>query len=35
VLLMPGFPQSHAMWHRIAPELADTLSALQGFLRGT
>src|SRR5215207_8956399 len=34
VLLLHGFPQSHVMWHRIAPELAREYTVVAGDLRG-
>jgi haloacetate dehalogenase len=34
VLLLHGFPQSHVMWHRIAPELAREHTVVAGDLRG-
>jgi haloacetate dehalogenase len=34
VLLLHGFPQSHVMWHRIAPELATTHTVVATDLRG-
>jgi haloacetate dehalogenase len=34
VLLLHGFPQSHLMWHRIAPELARTHTVVAADLRG-
>ena len=34
VLLLHGFPQSHVMWHRIAPELARTHTVVAADLRG-
>jgi haloacetate dehalogenase len=34
VLLLHGYPQSHAMWHSVAPELADQFSVVCPDLRG-
>ena len=34
VLLLHGFPQSHVMWHRIAPELAREHAVVAADLRG-
>jgi haloacetate dehalogenase len=34
VLLLHGFPQSHVMWHRIAPELAREHTVVAADLRG-
>lgn len=34
VLLLHGFPQTHAMWHRIAPELADGARVICLDLKG-
>jgi haloacetate dehalogenase len=34
VLLLHGFPQSHVMWHRIAPELARNHTVVATDLRG-
>ena len=34
VLLLHGFPQSHVMWHRIAPELAREYTVVAADLRG-
>lgn len=34
VVLVHGYPQSHAMWHRIAPKLAETLRVVVVDLRG-
>jgi haloacetate dehalogenase len=34
VLLLHGFPQTHVMWHRIAPELARSRSVIAADLRG-
>ena len=34
VLLLHGFPQSHVMWHRIAPVLARTHTVVAADLRG-
>lgn len=34
VLLLHGFPQSHVMWHRIAPELARDHTVVAADLRG-
>ena len=34
LLLLHGFPQSHAMWHRVAQRLADRYSLVMPDLRG-
>ena len=34
VLLLHGFPQTHAMWHRVAPELARGHTVVAPDLRG-
>lgn len=34
VLLLHGFPQTHAMWHAIAPELARDFTVIAADLRG-
>ncbi|WP_372425731.1 alpha/beta fold hydrolase [Salinarimonas chemoclinalis] len=34
VLLLHGFPQTHVMWHRVAPELARTHTVVLMDLRG-
>src|SRR5512147_3279431 len=34
LLLLHGFPQTHAMWHRVAPELARTHTVVCADLRG-
>jgi haloacetate dehalogenase len=34
VLLLHGFPETHAMWHRIAPVLADTFTVVCADLTG-
>jgi haloacetate dehalogenase len=34
VLLLHGYPQTHAIWHRIAPELARTYTVVCADLRG-
>lgn len=34
LLLLHGFPQTHAMWHAIAPELAKTYTVVAADLRG-
>jgi haloacetate dehalogenase len=34
MLLLHGYPQSHAMWHRIAPGLADHFTLVMPDLRG-
>lgn len=34
VLLLHGYPQTHLMWHAIAPALADTLTVVAPDLRG-
>lgn len=34
LLLLHGYPQTHVMWHRIAPELARTFTVVAADLRG-
>ncbi|MGL4497317.1 MAG: alpha/beta fold hydrolase [Beijerinckiaceae bacterium] len=34
LLLLHGYPQTHAMWHRIAPRLAERFSVVCADLRG-
>jgi len=34
LLLLHGFPQTHAMWHRLAPALAQHFSLVLMDLRG-
>ncbi len=34
LLLLHGFPQSHAMWHKIAPQLAEQFTVVVPDLRG-
>lgn len=34
LLLLHGFPETHAMWHRVAPALADTFTIVCADLRG-
>jgi haloacetate dehalogenase len=34
VLLLHGFPQTHVMWHRVAPALADAHTVVAADLRG-
>ena len=34
VLLLHGFPQTHAMWHQIAPRLAEEFTVIAADLRG-
>lgn len=34
LLLLHGHPQSHAMWHRVAPQLAQAFSVVMPDLRG-
>src|ERR687888_302574 len=34
LLLLHGFPETHACWHRIAPELAGSHSVVAPDLRG-
>src|SRR4029450_4194394 len=34
LLLVHGYPQTHAMWHRIAPALAQTFTVVCPDLRG-
>jgi haloacetate dehalogenase len=34
LLLLHGFPQTHAMWHRIAPRLAERFTVVATDLRG-
>jgi haloacetate dehalogenase len=35
LLLLHGYPQSHAMWHRVAPVLAERFRVVCPDLRGT
>jgi haloacetate dehalogenase len=34
LLLLHGFPQTHAMWHAIAPALTDRFTVVVADLRG-
>ena len=34
LLLLHGYPQTHAMWHRIAPQLAQRFTVVCSDLRG-
>jgi haloacetate dehalogenase len=34
VLLLHGYPQTHAMWHRVAPRLAEQFTVVAADLRG-
>ncbi|WP_448204056.1 alpha/beta fold hydrolase [Azospirillum sp. sgz302134] len=34
LLLLHGFPQSHVMWHRVAPKLAERFTVVAADLRG-
>lgn len=34
LLLLHGFPQSHAMWHKVAPALAEHFTVIASDLRG-
>ncbi|HVL34162.1 MAG TPA: alpha/beta fold hydrolase, partial [Burkholderiales bacterium] len=34
VLLLHGYPQTHAMWHKVAPELARDYTVVCPDLRG-
>ncbi|HEY0128573.1 MAG TPA: alpha/beta fold hydrolase, partial [Rubrobacteraceae bacterium] len=34
VLLLHGYPQTHAMWHRVAPRLAEDFTVVAMDLRG-
>src|SRR3954454_3482437 len=34
VLLLHGYPQTHAMWHRVAPALAERFTVVCPDLRG-
>src|SRR5512139_4325974 len=34
LLLLHGYPQTHAMWHRIAPRLAERFTVVCSDLRG-
>ena len=34
VLLLHGYPQTHVMWHKIAPALAEQFSVVIPDLRG-
>jgi haloacetate dehalogenase len=34
VLLLHGYPQTHAMWHRVAPQLAERFTVVCADLRG-
>src|SRR5687768_3758239 len=34
LLLLHGFPQTHVMWHRVAPDLSEDFTVLCADLRG-
>ncbi len=34
LLLLHGYPQTHVMWHKIAPKLADDYTVVATDLRG-
>ena len=34
VLLLHGYPQTHAMWHKVAPQLARDYTVICADLRG-
>jgi haloacetate dehalogenase len=34
LLLLHGFPQTHAMWHRVAPQLMENFTCVMPDLRG-
>lgn len=34
VLLMHGYPQTHVLWHKVAPKLAEKFSVVAADLRG-
>ena len=34
LLLLHGYPQSHLIWHRVAPELTKTFTVIATDLRG-
>ena len=34
ILLLHGYPQTHVMWHRVAPALAETFTVVASDLRG-
>ena len=34
VLLLHGYPQTHVMWHRVAPALAEAFTVVATDLRG-
>jgi haloacetate dehalogenase len=34
VLLLHGYPETHAMWHKVAPELARDYTVVCADLRG-
>src|SRR5947199_3774818 len=34
LLLLHGYPQTHVMWHKIAPRLAETFTVVLADLRG-
>src|SRR5712664_733012 len=34
LLLLHGFPQTHVMWHRVAPQLAERFTVVAMDLRG-
>ena len=34
LLLLHGYPQTHAMWHKVAPQLAQQFTVVAVALRG-
>jgi len=34
LLLLHGYPQTHAIWHRVAPRLAERFTVVGSDLRG-
>ena len=34
LLLLHGYPQTHVMWHRVAPRLAEDFTVVASDLRG-
>src|SRR2546429_5582948 len=34
VLMLPGYPQTHVMWHKVAPGLAERFTVVAADLRG-
>lgn len=34
LLLLHGYPQTHAMWHKVAPQLAEQFTVVIPDLRG-